>query len=279
MNARSPGFTLVELLVVTLLGALMMAAVYETLVVQQRGYREQVSIVNARQTTRTSLELLATELREISATGADLLVAEQESLTFRAFRKVGIVCNNVLGTQLDVWVLGERFVPGDTVVAFADDDPGLSDDNSWLFGTVGDTAPATCPSSWGSYTAQGLTDMPSLTVSVVGLGGAVRAFQPLTYGHYYLGDQWVLGRHARGESPVALLGPLAPPERGGLYFRYYDATGAVFTPAPADSAERTRVSRIEILVRGSSLGTGRAGEREHLDSLVAQVRLRGNAWY
>ena len=91
MNHRAPGFTLVELLAVVVIAVLIMGAVMQTLVVQQRGYRQQSSITNARQSSRMALDLLTVELRELSARDGDLLMAEEDSIRFRSFQKVGIV--------------------------------------------------------------------------------------------------------------------------------------------------------------------------------------------
>ena len=63
MNNRAPGFTLVEMLVVTVVATVLLGAIFQTLVVQQRSYREQNAIINARQTARASIEVLAAELR------------------------------------------------------------------------------------------------------------------------------------------------------------------------------------------------------------------------
>lgn len=275
---RRPGFTVLEALLVIVLSGVVLAAVYRTLVMQQVSYREQKARIDSRQTTRTALTLLSTELREVSATGGDLLAAADHSLTFRAFRKMGVVCDVADGSALRIWEIGEPFEEGDSLLVFMDDDTLTMDDDAWIRGAI--TAPVTeiatpgpdC-TGWDATADVMALAAPDVALPEVRKGAPVRAYRSMTYGLYEIDGSWVLGRKWLDDAVVVLVGPLLGPEEDGLRFRYYDGNGAAVTPSSAGALER--IERVEILVRGRSSGTGTTAAA---DSLMAQVHFRGNAW-
>ena len=81
----------------------------------------------------------------------------------------------------------------------------------------------------------------------------------------------MLGRTESDGSLVPLVGPLLPPENGGLVFRYFDLNGSEVTPTSA--ALRAQVARVNITVRALSRG---GIEGQYVDSLSTNVYLRGN---
>ena len=87
-----PGFTLAELLVVSVLAVLVLAAVARTLTIQGRGFQQQTTVARSQSNARLALQLLSNELKEIAATDGDLIAASESSLTVRSMRKFGIVC-------------------------------------------------------------------------------------------------------------------------------------------------------------------------------------------
>ncbi|HEY8484126.1 MAG TPA: prepilin-type N-terminal cleavage/methylation domain-containing protein [Longimicrobiales bacterium] len=278
MNGRAGGFTLIELLVVVVLGALAIGAAYQTLTLQERASRHQNAIITTLETNRTAIDVLAAELREISAADGDLLMAAPESLTFRAFRKAGIVCQvDALG--LDVWLLSDApFAVGDRVLVFQDFDPAAADDDAWSGPAVviGVGPAAGGCTAWSKPTAR--LSLAGLAVGPTNIspGAPIRSYEVLTYGHYQIGGEWSLGQRVQGRPVVALVGPLAPPEQRGLVFRYYDESGTAL-PAPLAAADRQRVARIEVKVRAATPGAVvGSGNGTYVDSLVMQINLRGN---
>ncbi|HEX6940225.1 MAG TPA: prepilin-type N-terminal cleavage/methylation domain-containing protein, partial [Longimicrobiales bacterium] len=268
------GFTLVELLVAVVVTAVLLAAVTQTVIVQQRTYREQMAVLGARQTARTALELIGTELREVSASGNDIYVATPDSIRFRAYKKIGVVCAVVTGSVVDVWELGTPFAQRDSAVVFSDGGAPDETGDTWVPVRVSDRTPTDqCTETWGAYPLTGLrlyTTLPSVGVAP---GALVRQFVPVTYGIFRINGEWVVGRK-EGDAPlVALLGPIAP--ENGLEFRYYNGSGQPFQPV--DAAQRRDIERIEIVVRVPLEGAG--GGAAAVDSLVTQVQLRGNSWY
>lgn len=276
------GFTLVELTVVVVISSLALLAIYETLITQERTYRYQTAAISAQGTTRMGLSLLAAEMREISASagasanmsGSDLLAASRDSVRFRAFRKVGIVCsfNRLLGT-MDVWVRGTPFVRGDRLLIFQEGDSITDEDDRWatadLLG-VGNAVNAGCATEWPADTTQGFQGLLAVT-DAVERGALVRSFERLTYGAYQHNGEWVLGRRNTDNQVVPLVGPILNPSQGGVRFQFFDVNDNEITPTT--DAERARVSRIQVTVRALSRG-GIHGE--YVDSLATNVYLRGN---
>lgn len=282
MNNRAPGFTLVEMLVVTVVATVLLGAIFQTLVVQQRSYREQNAIINARQTARASIEVLAAELREVSATDGDLIMATADSLTIRAYRKMGIVCRPPQGANLHYWQLGDPFEDGELIMIFVDGDPDTGDDDTWREAGISSVSSGWCPEDWGGRPWQSLVVSTGSAAHDVLPGAPLRGFRNVTYGHYQIDGEWVLGRRVGGSGVEALVGPVAAPttdhERDGLRFRYFDEFGTELAPLPLDAANRKRVARIEVTVNGRALGRAQPGDPELLERLVTQVALRGNTW-
>ena len=151
------GFTLVELMVVAILGSLLVMAAYQVLVANQRAYTIQGSKVQAQQNTRATMEILFGELREVSAGDSDIVDFGPQSLTVRAMRKVSVVCDNNLLSYattptLLVRNVGDLFEAGDSVFVFADNDEYKTSDDTWIMGVVSSaTSPALCE---GTYDGQ-----------------------------------------------------------------------------------------------------------------------------
>ncbi len=215
------GFTLVELLVVVILGSLILMASYQVLATNTRIYALNGARVQGQGTLRGALEVLSGELREISTVGGDLIWMGADSLTIRAQRAFGLVCSvnyAVSPVKITALQVGPRFRVGDSVFVFHDNDPGRASDDRWFGGSVSAVdATATC----GGQQAQTLS-LPFLRVTATALppdsvrtGAPVRGFDVFTYGIYHLEGGSYLGRRARGMSdPDLLAGPL--PSAGGL---------------------------------------------------------------
>lgn len=268
-DSRNAGFTIVELLVVVVLGVVIVGAIYRTITVQERSYRQQGAMITTQQAMRGALTTLEAELREVSATGGDLVSIEPRKVAFRAYRKVGFICDlNPASTQLDVIELGDPFAPSDELLIFVDNDPLIASDDAWTTAKVANTGSSGCTTSFGGFPHRRITTTGGNFNGVLP-GAPVRSFVPMTYGLYEIDGEWVLGRIGPDDvEPVALIGPLAPPDESGLEFRYFDANGnQTLNPAA--------VVRIEIHVRGKAIG-GSYTSREYVDSLTTQLFLRNS---
>jgi len=283
MNRR-PGFTIAEALVVLVVGSILMAAAYRTLISQERSYRVYDAAISTQQATRLSLQVLTAELREISAQGADLTYADNDSISFRALRKFGIICDmNKSLKQITVVRMGqEAFEPGDSLLVFVDGDRMTGDDDRWDLASISGASASLCSSVIGLDIAGSLLGGTQTLLKLSGAplinevyqGAPIRSFERLTYGIKEFDGTWYLGRDTVSGTMVPVVGPLAPPSRGGLAFTYYDTLGNVLSATPLDSATRASVRRIEVAVRGQkTTGVGATGI--HLDSLITDIYLRG----
>lgn len=270
-RARSAGFTIVELLVVTVLAAVVLGAIYQTITVQERSYRQTGAIIATQQTIRSALDILEAELREASAADGDLFLARPESVGFRAYRSIGFVCNaDVPGLKLDIWELGEPFTVGsgaDSVIVFIENDPAISTDDAWRPSKIAGVSTADCP-DWNGYPERRL-NLAGGNIAGIRPGAPVRSFRRLTYGIQQIGGRWVLARRDPTQGTAALVGPLAPPADSGLVFRYFDAAGNPTTTP-------TAVARIAVLVKGRTPGATLRGNTTYGDSLFTQLFLRNN---
>ena len=163
MTRNRRGFTLVELLIVAVLGSLVVLAAVQVLLTNSRTYRAQAATISGQQTTRMAVEVLFAELREVSPPGGDILMMSQDSLRVRLMRKFSVVCATNLAVQPvmtivkdfvlnngdTLYVMGtpNRFDVGDSVFVFADNDENDDDDDVWIPATVTsvDSLAVVCP--------------------------------------------------------------------------------------------------------------------------------------
>jgi prepilin-type N-terminal cleavage/methylation domain-containing protein len=264
MNERArAGFTLVELLVVVVLGTLLVMVVSQVFITNSRIYTVSNAQIQGQQTIRGGISVLFGELREISIQGEDLEVMDPDQLVIRTQRAFGLVCDTDYSKspeELTVVTVGTVFWPGDSVFIFADNDPQRTSDDVWLarrIRTVDSTAEC------GGRPAQvlGIEHLAS-TDDTVRVGAPVRAFERFTYGAFVIDGDTYLGRQARGASaPDPLVGPIVP--SGGVVFRYLDAREQV-TTVPTD------VAQIEVTLRYESEARRAGGERVG-DSVVTRI--------
>ncbi len=288
MNSRASGFSLVELMIVAALSAVVMGAISETLVVQQKSSRQINAVVTTQQTLRTSLQFLQGEFRELGTTTGDVSAAAQESVTIRALRKTGIVCAKPSATTLAVYTLGQggTFAANDSVVIFADlGNRGMLNDTVRI-AIVGGPAGGGCtvPSGipWDSMTMAAQTlplTLVSGTLADVSVGAPVRSYEKVTYGIYQKGGRYVLGRRggASTDTVVTLIGPLAPPGQNGLRLEYFDTLNHALPTGALSAADRQLIGRIKLTLRGSTPGAGSVKVPVYSDTLVTNIFLRGNS--
>jgi prepilin-type N-terminal cleavage/methylation domain-containing protein len=283
MNRRS-GFTIVELLVVLIIGSILIAGAYRTLISQERSYRVYDAAVSTQQATRLSLQVLSAELREISAQGADLVYAGDDSIAFRALRKLGFICDmNKPVKQITVVRMGqEPFKLNDSLFVYVDGDTLTGSDDSWDPAEVSFAGGGACTSATGLAIAAALLGGTQTVLKLSGaphidsvnIGAPVRSFVPVAYAVKQFGDTWYLGRATAPDTMVPIIGPLAPPSDSGLVFTYYDTIGNAMMSLPLDSAGRAAVRRIQIAVRGRKT-TNVQNIQAYVDSLTTDVYLRG----
>ena len=244
------GFTVVELLVVVVLGTLILLASYQVLAINTRVHAVNGARLQGQQTLRGGLEVLSGELREISTKGGDLIEMGTDSLTIRAQREFGLVCavNYGGGTaQLTALRIGQAFAVGDSVFVLHDNDPDRASDDEWFGGTVSGVGAST---ACGGNPSQVLS-LPFVAATAaafspdsVRVGAPIRGFDIFTYGQYEVDGEQFLARRARGAAhPDPLVGPLPP--YGGVVFRYLDDQGL-------ETKVDTLVAQIQLTLRYES---------------------------
>lgn len=267
------GMTLIELLIVVVLGALVLAAMYETLVQSQRTYAAQSAQAQGQQTLRAGTEILFSELREISPADDDIVDMDETSLTIRAAREIGIVCVTPGASGPDPTVRAlrvGRYLRGDSAQVFFENDPNLEGDDVWrtaMLTNLDTTGSLTCPNAATAQevTLQGVSFGSVAARDSITPGAPIRNFQRYTYAlGTYDGEPYLLRTDATGAT-APVLGPLK--DTDGVTFRYLDGAGAVTT-------DPTAVRQIEVTLRASSQVLSGTGGPQYRDSLVTRVFTR-----
>jgi prepilin-type N-terminal cleavage/methylation domain-containing protein len=256
MTRGRKGFTMVELIVVVVLGSLVLMAALQILITNRRTYTAQSATIAGQQTTRMAVDVLFAELRELSPQGGDILQMNADSLVVRLMRKFSYVCATdftgqpvltVADSAAALPVMGgsNRFAVGDSVFVYADNDEDIDTDDVWIpvrITAVSASSSSACPGpSSGlqlTFNGQGA----AFAADLVGIGAPVRSFERFGFGTTTMnGDVYLARRSTSDYLPMA--GPLAP--TGGLQFVYRDSLGAI-------TATPTSVSQIEVTLRTGS---------------------------
>ena len=259
------GFTLVELMIVAVVGAMVVGSTYQIMFSSQRALTLQTARVQGQQTVRAGLDFLFAELRELSRAEGDILTMGSDEIEVRAMRAFGLVCGvDVSGSPLRVQKVGRFFTAGDSVMVFADNDPDIASDDTILSGRIGSSVDTTQTCS-GADTAQSLTVgalATALENDTVRIGAPVRGFTVYSYGLHLLDGEYYLARTSGGTT-APLVGPLSS---NGVSFIYTDAFGNVTTNPRA-------VSQIEVTLRSESRVRDPQGY-PIADSLTTAIYLR-----
>lgn len=273
MRSHRPGFTLIELMLVAVLGIIIIGAAVQSLVSQERTHRTTGEMIRGQDALRTALGILEGELREVTnmtpalAGVTDLMLATRDSLQVRTQRKLGFVCAvHPSYKRLHVWSpdARNRFrgppneeTPGDLVVVFADNQPNTGSDDRWYAGQVETIGSSTVdcpflptdrqsdPKQRIDLEALGGGDFPETAMNGINPGAPIRAFEQVTYGLFQFDGEWGLGmRRAQQPDRVhpLVLGLAGPGE--GLVFTYLDQQGDPITadPVPTQTVAGVRVT-------------------------------------
>ena len=303
LRARS-GFTLTELMITVVLFGLVMAALMNVIVRQQKFYRGANEVIDTRTQIRQAMSVLPLDLRAVSSIGADFKSISDTSITVLATFGTGIIC--AVGTSefllpplelsqhtLTSWSVTPQ--PGDSVFIY--DEGGLrgSEDDVWQRAQVDTivTSTAGCgPYLHPSGSENGLTRytvrLRSTLSPTVIPGAAVRFTRPVRYSFYQAGDsRWYLGYQFNTEAigGWSVVQPLAGPYRPhntnmahtGLKFRFWRQDGATEITSN-DSASRAAIARVDLQLQGIGSATNSAVMLDagtyFRDSLLVRVAVR-----
>lgn len=263
MTSDRSGFTLVELLIVAVLGLIVVLSAGQILISNRQAYTAQTATVSGQQTTRMAVEVLFAELRELSPSGGDILAMSSDSLRVRLMRKFSILCDEditgsdpvmtvikdfLLNSGDTLYIMGgsNRFDVGDSVFVYADNDEDVDNDDAWISASITavDSTGVTCPQDGdGALRLTFGSQMTEFTNDSVHIGAPVRSYQEYTFGTTTMAGDVFLSRRVGSGDMIPLAGPLR--DTDGLAFVFRDALGAV-TSTPAD------VKQIEVTVRTGS---------------------------
>lgn len=266
MTRRTGGFTIVEILVVAVLGSFLMMVILQTLITNQRTYTAQSARIQGQQAMRAAAEVLFNEIREISPQGGDLVQMGSTGFKIRSMRKFGLVCelDPTSPPTLRVLQVGDWFEAGDSVFVFADNQTKVGGDDTWIAARV--TAvdkTVTCgpsPAQDLFFSGQG----PLFAADIVYTGAAVRSYVHHTYGLISYAGESYLGRLNADLTTVPMVGPLA--KSSGLGFVYLDSLGAT-------TSIRADVRQVQVTIRTASTVRNSLGEMVS-DSISALIFTR-----
>lgn len=298
MNRRA--FTLLELLVVLVMGGAIAAAVGEVLRRQQRFFTNAASLIEERGPLRDATAILPAELRALSPPGADVVAFSDSSLDLRATIGAGIACDTVAGGGgIDLAPAGSAAgvvlsafatmpQPGDVAAIY---DAGASEsatDDAWASIEV-DAAAVSLAACAASPFVDAAREAVSSALRLRFKGGVrlsptvrpgafVRVLRRVRYrfyraaaGAWYLGYAEWDGAGFGVVQPVS--GPFAPYDRrgaSGLTLRYFDELGAELFAGD----DAVRIARVEIVARGQPRAGLSGVARPRGDSQVVVVRPR-----
>lgn len=276
MRTRQSGFTLVELLVVSVLTGVALMGIYQTLLTQEKTYEVASLKISGQESLRTAVGVLETELREVGSIGgaaiggSDIAIASPDSIRFRAQRKTAFICQLSRSDKwVMVWNMGDPIESGEDILLFVDGDSIRFNDDRWdttYVSNASSTTDAACEAYWPGMPLQilkldGVSDMTGVQP-----GSPIRSYEWTTYSLYNFGPLgWGLGRKRDGaQRPDFLVGGLAPPGTG-LQFDY-------FTPTGTATSDPAAISRLRITVRTDP----RTNTDVQSESLVSNLFLRNN---
>jgi prepilin-type N-terminal cleavage/methylation domain-containing protein len=261
MTMKRNGFTLVELLIVVVLGGLVLAAIFQILVSNQQIYTRQSQSVLAQQTVRGGIEFLSQEIRELSPGGDDFVDTQADQMTVRVMRKTGVTClaGGVSGDlQLRAGVMSTGFAADDSILVFFNPDGDPANDD-FAVGMVTQVENLGVGNRCGEENSQRIYTNAPADPATVGEGALIRSFESVTYTTTTDAGETFLARTRPGVGePELLVGPIAADD--GLLFEYLDANGEVISPIPGNATERRGIRSIRLTIRTTSQARDAQGQ-------------------
>ncbi len=162
---REAGFTVVEFLIYFVIALVIMAAIYQVLIGQNRLYMKQRELEDVRGSLRSAGNLLTFEFRQASASG-DLYNLTSDSFVVRSLQGTGIVCGkHTTQTRLGLWGTSGDIsaAAGDSAMIFA-----VGGTGGWFVGSIAQQWPDPAAAGVSSCAWGGGTE-PDFVVDIAGV--------------------------------------------------------------------------------------------------------------
>jgi prepilin-type N-terminal cleavage/methylation domain-containing protein len=279
-----PAFTLIELVVAIVVGAIVLALIAGIALRQRRVLVALLGDAALNGQLRDAGSMLPGDFRAASVAAGDVREATDSSLELRETIASAVICDTLRGS-----VVLAPFVGGDDSFAAGLSAPA-ADDTAWIL-TAADSASRWLPFRIASATAarpgqcvaggprlgvRGLASpRTSLALDSAGappalVGRALRITRPIRYSVYRSSDgRWYLGARdwnsgtSRFNTIQPLAGPFEPPTSATPAFQWFDSGGSrLFVPSGLSSVALLRVdlrgqTREADFVLGAARDTGR----------------------
>lgn len=294
MSARR-GFTLVELLCAFVLLAIVGTTIGRLLIGQQRFYASVGERLAMRSQLRDGADVLAHALRHAALQQTPIVAATDTAIELSTVIGAGTVCG-ASGAELDLAPEAPSIgVPlttlaltpdsADEIVAYATG--SASSPSGWSRARI--VAVTTHPASMACATSPLLSaaDRASARVTAITVapplavtpGAPVRILRHARFNGYRASDGRIYLGYRRCGNGCNTVQQVSGPYGASLRnveFRYFDVTGAAL-PAPVSGAALSRITRVDVVLRASSLGVvdlpGLARGIAH-DSILVSIALR-----
>lgn len=243
-----PGFTLLELMIAMVIGALVGATLVASIAGQQRFFRGASAISNLRNQLRQAGALLPSDLRPISRRAGDIYSITSEQIDFRSVMGSSFICAKPANTtivvpplqvaknnSLTAWI--DQPQVGDSMLVYDDSILVSTSDDTWrayqITGITAVTGVNACPvrtAATGGFVETADATQSSYQITVAAgtpfraanyVGNPVRFFRRVKYGLYQepADNNWYLGYadcaflSGRGATPCSTMRAIAGPLR------------------------------------------------------------------
>lgn len=279
MNDRG-GFTLAELMISLVLGALIIGVVLNFVTGQTRLTTLQSGREEVQQNARGALEVVASDLR--GAIGAGIVMADEDEMEIALPRRWGVVCSQAAGGGSTVVVFPN--LPSQPLPVGVDAGLLLRQGNgAWQpalpnRATVAAATPVAVAASCGNLAATGNVVAFQLTGANhpnVGAGATAALYQLVRYDvGISRGERWIQRSNGMTAAGEYIMQPLAGPvdqDGGGISFAYFAGTPPAPVAAPGAVAAAAGLSQVRLRVRMKSRQGGSDSPVE-FDSATVQIR-------
>jgi prepilin-type N-terminal cleavage/methylation domain-containing protein len=275
---RRAGFTLLELIVATVIAGIVAASLLMTFRRQERFYGSATEMMGVRSQLRDAADVLITDIRGATVSRYGFPLMTDTAVEMFASIGTSVVCSPPSGRTLYLSksALLTSFLAspdtGDIALLFADS-------TRWIESRITSFAVRSLAPTCG-YTVT----LPIAVDSAIHQGSPIHFVRRGRYSIYRSSDgEWYLGYrrcNALGQSVCATIQPVSGPYlpyskngASGLGFRYFDQNGAELV----DAAMSSRVARVDVVVRGETrrpIALAGDAVRRYRDSVVISISPR-----